>query len=271
MTVSLVTQRVLHQTTDISVAVSDFRVGTYAMSYVAGQYLYVGSCSPFNNLWLDMTTVSVSNAGTPTIQVWYNGSWVNVVDIIDQTSGMTASGRVSWSLDIDGGWNCEQKSETVGLTGTQIYNRYWLRFSWANNFTCGLGYVGQKFSTDSIMASLYPDLMQADILNGFKTGKTNWDEQHFMASEAIVKEIRKRNVALFGQQLMDWSVFEDAGCHKVAEIAYQAFGAPYADHAKNSQKRFLEELNQKFFVADVNKNGHLEPQEHTKQSGYMTR
>lgn len=271
MTVSLITQRVIYETTDISVAVGDFRVGTYSLNYSPGAYLYIAANCPFNNLWFQFTTPASGGASTPTIEVWYNGSWYDVVDIIDQTNGMTKSGRISWSLHIDGGWNSEQKSADVGLSSFQIYNRYWLRLSWPNSFTAGIGYIGQKFSDDTLMASMYPDLMQAPILSGYKTGKTSWDEQHFMAAEAIIKDLRKRNIAIDKGQIMDWSVFEDAAAHKVAEIVYQAFGAPYREHVAEAKKRYQEELSSRVYAIDVNQNGHVEVDEITRKSGFMTR
>lgn len=271
MTVSLITQRVIHETTDISIAVSDFRVGTYALNYLADEFVYIGASSPFNNIWIELSTPEEATVGTPYIEVWFNGTWHPVVDVIDQTDGMTKSGRVCWSLYIDGGWNSEQKSETVGLSSFQIYNRYWLRLSWGSAFTAGLAYIGQKFSTDSVLSAMYPDLMQSALLSGFKTGKTTWDEQHFMASEAVVKEIRKRNIALDRGQILDWTVFEDASAHKVAEIVYHAFGAPYRDHVIMAQKRYHDELNSRFYVIDRNSNGHVEQSEVYDKSGWMTR
>jgi hypothetical protein len=271
MTVSLVTQRVIHNTTDISVSVSDSKVNTYAMTYTPGQYFYIGSSCPFNNIWLELSTPSVSTAGAVVVEVWNGTAWVATVDVIDQTTNMRNSGRISWTLEINTGWPLEQYSTTVGLSGTSIYNRYWLRMSWPIAFTTSISYVGQKFSSDSLMSSIYPDLMKTAILSGFQTGKTNWDDQHFMASEAIIKEIRKRNIALDRGQMMDWSVFEDAGCHRVAEIAYQAFGAPYVEHANRSRKRYNEELNTRFMVIDSNADGHLTEDEALNKSGWMTR
>lgn len=271
MTVSLITQRVIYDGTDISVAVGDFRSAEINVSYTAGEYFYVGTSFPFNNVFIDLEKVANHTPGLPIIEVWYNKVWTPVVDIIDGTEQMTISGRISWALDIDKGWNCEQKSEDVGLTGTHIYNRYWLRMSWGAHFNSKIRYMGQKFSNDTALESSYPDLMQPAILAGFKTGKTTWDEQHFMAAEAIIKDVRKRNFALSGLQLMDWTVFEEASCHKVAEIAYQAFGAPYADHVAKAEKRYQAEISNRFMVVDVNANGHVEPMETTRKSGFMTR
>jgi hypothetical protein len=272
MTVSLLTQRVIHNTTDISVSVGDYRSGTYAMTYVNTQYVYIGSCVPFNNIWIELSTVAGSTAGTPVVQVWYNQAWTNVVDIIDQTSGLTASGRISWSVDVDSGWTIEAESEDVtGLSSFNIFNRYWMRISWPNNFTATFGYIGQKLSNDYVMAGLYPDLMQSNIMTGFKAGKTTWDEQHFMVAEYIIKDIRKKNYAQHGGQLMDWSIFEDAGCHRVAEIVYYAFGISHKDHAAIARKRYEEEMANRYMVVDLNKDGHAQPLEVSNRSGFMTR
>lgn len=271
MTIGLQDQRVIYEGTDISVAVNDYRAGTYALPYSPGEYIYIAANCPFNNLWIELSTAASGAAGLPMIEVWYNESWSQVVDVIDQTNQMQKSGRISWALHIDSGWNSEQKSADVGLSSFQIYNKYWLRLSWPSAFTAGIAYLGQKFSDDTLMASMYPDLMQSTILAGFKAGKTTWDEQHFMASETIIKEIKRRNFADHGGQVMDWTVFEEAGAHKVAEMIYQAFGTPYRDHAIEAKKRFQEEMGSRFMVLDVNQNGHIEPAEITRRSGFMTR
>ena len=271
MTTSLITQRVLHQTTDVSIAMGDYRAGVYAMTYVAGQKLYVGTSAPMNNLWIEISTAAVIATGTPVVEVWYNQSWVNVVDIIDETSAMTVSGRLSWTLDLFKSWDYEELSTTVGIANTSIFNRYWLRISWPNNFVATLGFIGQKFSNDLSFASTYPDLMQSAILTGFKAGKTNWNEQHFMAAEFIVKDLRRRNIILKRGQIMDWTVFEEASNHKVAELVYQAFGAAYKDQAIEARKKYEIEMSTRTYVIDLNMDGHISEDEAQNKSGWMTR
>jgi hypothetical protein len=271
MTTSLVTQRVFYDEIDISVNMADFRNHDYDVNYTAGEYIHIGTNFPFNNVWVELTKNANHTPGAPVIEVWWANAWHQVVDVIDGTAGMQQSGRISWALDIDKGWDIERKSADVGLPATSIYNRYWLRMSWAAHYDSKLKFIGQKFSNDASLESLYPDLLQPAILAGFKTGKTNWDDQHFMAAEAIIKDARRRNFILDRGQLFDASVFEEASGHKVAEIVYSAFGAPYVDHASRASKRFQEEMNTRMMVIDANANGHLEPSEITRKSGYMTR
>lgn len=256
-------QRVISHATDISVAVNDFRTGTAAFVYTSGQYLYIGAPMPFNNLWFEVGTANV-NAATPTIQQWFGNAWVSAVDVSDETAGLTASGRMSWNTDRLKGWDFEQTSETVtGLESFKIYWKYWLRISFSATFSVGttLKYIGQKFSNDTILPSYYPDLMQAEVLSGFATGKTTWDEQHYMAAEAIVADLKARNIIFERGQLLDWSIFTPAACHKVAEIAYTAFGSPYLEQLKLARANYKDALNIKFFKADKNLNGSLDPAE----------
>lgn len=272
MSISLNSQRVFHQTIDISTVVSDFRVATYALSYTSGQYLYIGSSLPFNNLWFDLSTVASATAGTPTISIRWGNSWSAAVDVIDGTVGMTKSGRLSWATDILKGWDIEQYSTDIGLTGTNVYNKYWVRISWGSNFTAGISYIGQKFSSDTAFRSHYPDLLNPQILNGFKQGKTNWDEQHFMAAEFILKDLKKRDFIKDRGQVVDWSMLEDAACHKVAEMVYKSFGKPFEENTKNALKAYESELSAKYFNIDYNANGHVESCESViPQGGWMTR
>jgi len=159
----------------------------------------------------------------------------------------------------------------TGLSSTNIYDKYWLRLSWPNAFTAGVGYLGQKFSSDTYLQSIYPDLLQSTILAGYKTGKTDWNEQHFMAAEAIVKDLRKRNVIKDKGQIFDWSVFEEASAHKVAEIVYSAFGTAYREHALEAHKKYNSEMANKLLVIDENKDGRVDSMESQLSQGWMTR
>jgi hypothetical protein len=273
MSISLNSQRVLHGLTDISIAVGDFRSGAYALTYTAGQYIYIGANSPFSNLYLEMATplTSMTSPGAPTIEVRWGNAWSSVVDVLDQTAGLTANGRISWSVDALKGWEWEQYSKDVGLTGTHIYNRFWLRISWAANFSASLKYLGQKFSDDTTFRSYYPDLMQAEILDGYETGKTNWNEQHYMAAEMILADLEDRNIIKKAGQVFDWSKFEITSCHKVASIIFNAMGRAYADSKTAADHAYNKEIGLKLKNIDTNEDGRLTPDENVESQNWMTR
>lgn len=271
MSVSLQSQRIFHGTTDVSLQLSDYHSTNYAMTYTAGQYFYIGMQTPFNNIYFNFTTPAASTAGAVTVEVWWGNQWISVVDLKDQTSGMTASGRISWALELNKGWEIEEESADVGITGSHVYDKYWLRLSWANNFTASLGFVGQKFSSDTDLSIHYPDLLESDILSGYKAGKTNWNDQHFAAAEFITKDLIKRKVIKAKGQIFDWQTFEEPSVHKVAEIVYRAMGLPYREHAIEAEKRYQKEMAQSMVNFDVTGDGYLDTAEQQDTQGWCTR
>ncbi len=266
-------QRVIHDTIDISTLVNDYRTGAYTFPYEAGQYLYIGSILPFNNLWIEVGTANALPA-TVSVEIWWGNAWVPAVDIIDETAHLTVSGRLQWNTDIDEGWDIEQRaSDVTGLSAFEIYNMYWLRLSWSADVTptMTLKYIGQKFANDQILGSFYPDLTLSNIKAGFQTGKTDWNEQHYMAAEHIVRDLKKRDIIKSRGQLLDHTLFVDASCHKVAEIVYSAFGQAYAEQLKLARAAYNEALNIKFYNIDKNATGRLDPLERKFSTDFMTR
>lgn len=266
-------QRVMYNTLDVSAKVNDFRSSAQAMAYTTGSYLYIGAILPFNNLWFEMG-VANTNAATVTVEIWYANAWVSAIDVIDQTVGLTATGRLMWNTDRLKGWDIEQSTEDVtGLTSFNIYNRYWVRLSWSANFsgTSSVKYIGQKFSTDDILYSFYPDLNNTTTLTSFESGKTTWDEQHYMAAEHIVRDLKKQNIIKSRGQIMDWSMFEAASCHKIAEIVYTAFGRPYFEQLAEAKKAYKDAMNLQFFDVDLNANGSLDPVERRDSTHFVRR
>ena len=135
MAISLLSQRIVHNGFDASIRLNDYRTGSYAMTYSSGEYLYIGSFTPFNNMWIEFATASGVSSGAPLIDVRWANAWSSVVDITDETNGMQTSGRITWSLHIDRGWDRERRSqEDAGINGTSIYNMYWMRVSWPSSF-----------------------------------------------------------------------------------------------------------------------------------------
>jgi hypothetical protein len=271
MTISLIQQRVFHGTTDISREANDFRSLNYALTYTAGEYLYVGQRTPFNSLWFDLATASGSSAGTPVIKAWWGNTWENVVDIQDETNGMQASGRITWALNRLKGWDREQDSVDVGLTGTNVYDMYWLRINWPSSFTASISYIGQRFSNDTVLASFYPDLLQSNILAGYKTGKTNWNDEHFQVAEMIVKDLQSRNMIYARGQILDWVTFEEAACRKLGEIVYGCFGEAYREHVKDARRDYEAQMSKKAMTLDEDMDGHVRDLDLAARQGFMTR
>ena len=268
-------QRVFHQLNDISVITNDFRNGSYLFPFQVGQFLYIGSIFPFNNLFFDLASVNSVDAVVKP-EIWWGGGdgWTDAVDVIDETDGLKKTGRIQWNTDIHKGWNHEYECRVVtGLETKKVYNMYWMRFSWDVNLTptTAFNYIGQKFSDDIMLQSFYPDLLLPRVLDAFKSGKTNWNEQHYMAAVEIIRDLKKRDIIKGRAQLLDYSLFTDAACHKVAELAYRAFGQPYFEHVRQAHQSYSDATNLKFYNTDLNADARLDPVERTFKTDFMRR
>ncbi len=265
---------------DRSVELGDYRSKTALFNYTTAQdYLFVGSYFPFNHKQFD---ISVANAvsSAVTVAIWDGSSFNNAVDVMDETviAGASASlaqdGIIRWSTNKSKTWARQSESTDVtGLSGTVIYDMYWVRFSWSATMTgtTALKYVGQKFSTDTILYTYYPDLNNSDLQGAFASGKTDWNDQHYMASEQIVRDSRKKNILKSSGQIIDESIFEEVSTHKVAEIIYHGLGTSYADLKKDAAIKYKESLDQGFLNIDYDNDANLSDDERYTKQGFLSR
>lgn len=262
---------------DISVNVGDFREGSSTINYtVSEDYIYIGSFLPFNHKHFDIGTVNDQSASL-TVEIWDGSAWVAAVDIIDQTSTsgvpLSKDGIISWSSDVDDSpWNREQKSEDItGLTGTKIYNMYWVRLSYSAslNASTSLEYIGHKFSKDAQLYDVYPEFNDSNVLTSFETGKTDWEEQHYLAADYIIRDLKQDNAIVTADQLLDWQIFREASIHACAMIIYWGL-SQFEKHDKAKSKYEVFRKNG-FLNIDLNRDSRLNVEERGIRQGFLGR
>ena len=266
---------------DLSVNANNFLSGTFTLDVVAADdALYVGSQFPFNHRWFEVSTANDQAASISKIEVWDGDSWVETVDIVDETSDGTntlaQSGYISWVTDKDEGWLKDDTDDGTGITGIstlKIYDLYWAKITFSADLkaTTALKYVGFKFSSDEDLGAEYPELTLSNVIAQFKAGQTNWNNQHFLAARKIIIELIKTNIIFSPNQILRPSVFKDASVHRVAAIAFKAFGDDYKDNRSDAMKDFYSSLNLKQFNIDINNNARLDPSERVSTTGWISR
>jgi hypothetical protein len=265
----LFNQRIIHNDggtlVDLSKELSDLFAGAVTVGIVAADdKLYIGSDLPFNHRYFNVSVANDQVSAISEVAIWDGGAWTPAVDVVDQTSvsGCTLgqSGIVSFTVNRNSSWALEASTEDMtgsGLTALKIYDMYWVRLTFSGNLkaTTALKYVGHRFSTDSDLGGQYPDLLKTDVLTAFETGKTTWEPQHVLATEAIILGLRKAKKIWSANQLMAWEQFNSASVHKTAEICYAAFGSEeYEAKRKTAEKKFKEDMAQ-LVVADEDADG----------------
>ena len=266
--------------TDYTLELSNYRTSTVTLSPVAGEdFIFIGSSFPFNHKFFEVETANPT-AASLTIEIWNNKVWTPTTDLMDSTSvggkSMAVSGTARFQTVWDKSWVPEQYSyDVTGLESSkvikEIYSSYWTRISFSDDCSFTLKYIGHRFSDDYELYSYYPDLNNSALKASFASGKTTWDDQHFIAADAIIRDLKKSYGLLTGDQVLDHSVWLEASCHKAAEIIYGAFGDAYAKHMAVARERYKEALDVGFPKLDMNLDGSLSNAERRMRLGYMIR
>lgn len=264
--------------TDLSTDLSNFHSGTYTFSdFVAAEdYIYIGNIVPFNHFYLKMDTASIAST-TMTVEYWSGNSWQEVVELIDETSGLTQDGFVTFVPDRDYNWvnaNTNGSGQTVtGLTSVTIYDKYWIRISFNNDLTDDsiISWIGQKFSNDDDLGSEYPDLTRSTVLTAFESGKTTWEEQHIRAAEIIVKDLIAKQIIFAKGQILERNSFMLPSISKTAEIIFNAFGDDYLDQKKAAYNEYNARMQKSIYDIDSNLDGELTTGEMSTRQGFLSR
>lgn len=266
---------------DISTSVNNFKSGTTVLPLVAAEdFIYIGSDFPFNHRYLDIKVANDVTAGI-NIHLWDANGWRAATDVIDQSSlaGVTfaQSGVLSWvkaTRDSWARWDTNNEGEQItGLTDINILDLYWARLTFTGNLkaTTEIEFIGHKFSDDADLDILYPDLTRTAVKVQFKAAKTDWKLQHIQAAEEIIKDLKNRSIIRSPNQILDWELFTDAAVHKVAEIAFNAFGKDFNEEKAAAAGEYKKELNKAVYNVDLNSNATLDIGERRWQMGILKR
>lgn len=234
--------------------------------------IFIGSRLPFNHFYAKL---AVLNATPAVMKVrYFSTAWNDVAELIDETNGFQASGFVTFVPNRNAAWCMMTESKQVaGLESTLIYDLYWLEVSFDVDLDVGtaLNWIGELFSDDLDLGSEFPDLLKAAVKTAYKTGKTDWEEQHARAAEIIIEDLVSKAVINDGSQILIRTDYKNAAICKVAEIIYNAFGDDYTDQKKSARMEYDKRIDKRIHRVDQNSNGAEEVEERKSSTGWLSR
>lgn len=251
--------RIFKDTTDVTAQLNDWRSGhTHVHFDMSGAtYLYIGQEMPFNNLWFEIQTAN-DVVSAASIDIWYANDWIDAVDVYDGTASSSGAalaqdGRLSWNTPWNKGWDLADRSELVtGLTGTNVYDMYWIRLSYSATLkvNTAVHYLGQKFARDLDIYTYYPDLNNSNLKAAYTSGKTDWEEQCYAATQVIIRDLTSREIIHARGQIVDWELMNEACCHQAAAIIYGALGVKFRPNRDEALKQYGASMQKKLFRVD---------------------
>jgi hypothetical protein len=250
---------------DLSLSLNDLYTGTETIAFVAAEdAIYIGGDLPFGNRYFEVGTAN-TNTASVSVSIWDGNAFSAVAETLDQTSvggkTLAQSGIISWNIDRDKQFSQEDTTEDISdLSTLKLYDLYWVKLTFSADLSAStaLKYVGFKFARDEDLAGRYPDLNRSDTKTAFSASKTTWNDQHILAAEEIIRDLRKKREIISPNQILDYEVFTQPAVHKVAEIIMNSFGKDFIDQKEQARKDYQTLLNKLSFQVDANADGRLE-------------
>lgn len=245
-------------------------VDTQAFNLQTTDSFYLGSTGKFSSRYFDLKAPNGS-ASVLTVQYWNGSTWVDVDDLVDQTSQsgktMYKSGFISWVNKTD--W------VKCSLTGVDSdVELYWVKLTVSANLDSGtiIQSIANLFSDDDMLRIYYPEI--ANDPNYLPDGKKNFVDQHWAAKNLVVLRLKQRKLIADESQIIDISDVAQAAVHAVAWIIINPIASSDEKQALAARawEAFGEEINSTNLHVDQDKDGILSDAEKTDlNSTWVTR
>ena len=249
--------RVLDNTTEVTSTLQNLNSSTVDFVQTTGDFLYIGFQGKFSARYFDLGTVN-SNSSTVAIEQWSGSDWVAVKDVVDQTSGFTQSGFISWVNNDQ--W--QTKAQTP-VTDREIY---WVRLSVSADLSAGttLQSLTNLYSDDSLLRIYYPEIVSDGRY--LPSGRTDFLEQHRAAKDLCVLRLKQRRVIDDESQIIDINPIAVAAVHACALSILRPIEQD-GEFIDRVEAAFNQEINRLDFGVDKDNSGIVSEAER-KNVGY---
>lgn len=248
---------------DITPKLSDYYSSTQAFSWVAAEdALYIGSSYPFTSKYFKVSSANVT-AGILTVSYWDGATWRAMSDSVDKTglSGtpFANSGYLEFTVDKLYPWTrddtvIQSTTNITGLGDVTIYDLYWIKITASSNISMTLSWMGDVFCTDDDIGGLYPHLLDSTFIDDWESGKTDWEEQRVVATQAAIQYLKTINLNS-EDLLLDKSELSLATAYWAVGLIFSAMGDGYADKVREVKEVAEKMLSGQSFTKDKDLNG----------------
>lgn len=262
---------------EITKQINKFKSDTYQMNMTPNDAIYISSDFPLNHFYVKVGEIGNIEDSQMTIEYWSNLGWAPVANLNDYTYSLAESGFVEFTPNKDESWLREdtnsQGSLIADLESIKIYDQHWIKITFSQTLTqdIELEWIGSKFSDDDDLFSEYPIFNDSTFLTSFEAGKIDWEEQHVKAASLIIQDLKKKNVIMGPEQVLDRSIMLPASVCKTAEIIFNAFGKDYNDQRLAAKNEYDRRIDLSAYAVDTNNNGILDAVDVQSKQGWLSR
>ena len=262
---------------EVTNKINRYKSDTYLMSLGTSDAIYIASDFPLNHFYIKMGDVVNQVSSIINVKYWSNETWKSVVHVNDYTDSFSRSGFIEFTPDKDEQWTLDDtnsKGNVISdLSGVVVYDKYWIKITVDTTLTNAieLEYIGNVFSDDNDLYSEYQIFNDSNFLTGYEAGKTSWQEQHVKAADLIIQDLKRKNVILGAEQILERDILLPASVSKTAELIFNAFGNDYTDQIARARAEYKERIDLSKFIVDSNNDGIANPYEVRNAQGWLSR
>lgn len=227
-------------------------------------YFYIGQQYPFNSFYIQVGTAN-TNSSVMSIEHWNGKSWASCVDVLDETatSGKTisTSGIVRFNTTKLNPWNIVQETNDdpmAALSSLYIYNNYWIRLKVSVTLSAltSITKIGYCLTNATLLSQLDADINE--YLTSWATGKSNWLDQMFLASQHVVIELKQKNLINSHAQILQIDdEIKLLVAYRTLLLIYPNLGEKYGPkitQIEGEYKRLIDSIKP---VIDLNNDGKI--------------
>lgn len=262
---------------EVTKQINKYKSDTYLMSMGISDAIYIASDFPLNHLYIKMGDVVNDINSSIGIQYWDGTNWISSVNLNDYTYAFSQSGFIEFTPDRDEQWLMEStKASGESITDLEtitVYDKYWMKITVSATLkdNIELQWIGNKFSEDEDLYSEYPIFNDNTFLTSFEAGKSTWEEQHIKAAEIIIQDMKRKNIIIGKEQILERDILSPASISKVAEIIFNAFGNDYNEQRQHAKDEYLRRMDLSKYSVDTNNNGIVDAVDVRFSQGWLSR
>ncbi len=256
--------RVAKDSTDLTAYTDTPSTDSVSLALTTSQKLYLAYKKPFSTRYFHFSTLN-TNAATLTVKYWNGSSFVAVEDLIDQTSGFTKNGFISWENLT--GWTTREAAPWADQA------LYWIEITTSANLSAGtiLQAVLNIFTDSSLLSRHYPELV--DDTRWLPPGKTDFLEQFVAATDMVITRLKQDQIILDESQILDPNEVALAATHFAAHVIYYPVTRDIEEdkRAYAAESKGNKELNKVRLDLDLNNSGVIEDNEKEAGNYFLAR
>jgi hypothetical protein len=258
------TTRTILNSTETTAKTDTVNSSVLAFNLLTTDLFYIGFKKPFASRYFNLSVLNVV-AATLSVKYWDGTDWESVEDLIDQTSGFTKSGFLSWQNQND--WRA------LKLAPISDVEHFWIQISVSANLTTetALQSVSNLFCDDNLLRAYYPELVtDARYL---PSGRTDFMEQMVAAKDLVVTRLKQDHLIKDESEVLDINEVAISATHATAWIILNPIARSDGEKEMRNDAfaAFNRELNKVKLSLDLNNSGVIELQEEHEGDFFVKR